>query len=321
MPEQRGPADLPPYQDGAYPEAGYRTAGPETGWPAGAPPGGPALRPPGRTARWPAAGSRPRPEGGASDGEGPGQRRAGARLRVDARRNLESVLRAAREVFGEFGYDAPMEEVARPGRGGCRHGVPALPQQGGARPADRLGGGRLADHAGPRVALRRRRPLGVAGRLPGAGGGVRRGPAAAPGGLPVRGGAGPGAGTARCAGPGHRSVARPDSDGDPAPGASGSTTDTPDADPRLLLQLLAALVARAGAAGELRPGVTVSDVVLVLTASVPVHAAQAAPAAAGRGIEDLGTDGWGSEVRTRRVNSVRPATRLLEILLDGLRAR
>ncbi|WP_344345328.1 helix-turn-helix domain-containing protein, partial [Kitasatospora putterlickiae] len=37
----------------------------------------------------------------------------GARLRVDARRNLESVLRAAREVFGEFGYGAPMEEVAR----------------------------------------------------------------------------------------------------------------------------------------------------------------------------------------------------------------
>jgi AcrR family transcriptional regulator len=35
------------------------------------------------------------------------------RLRVDARRNLESVLRAAREVFGELGYDAPMEEVAR----------------------------------------------------------------------------------------------------------------------------------------------------------------------------------------------------------------
>lgn len=42
------------------------------------------------------------------------ERRAGGpRLRVDARRNLESVLRAAREVFGELGYDAPMEEVAR----------------------------------------------------------------------------------------------------------------------------------------------------------------------------------------------------------------
>jgi AcrR family transcriptional regulator len=34
-------------------------------------------------------------------------------LRTDARRNLEQVLRAAREVFGELGYDAPMEEIAR----------------------------------------------------------------------------------------------------------------------------------------------------------------------------------------------------------------
>ena len=35
-------------------------------------------------------------------GSGPGG--GGGRLRVDARRNLESVLRAAREVFGELGY-------------------------------------------------------------------------------------------------------------------------------------------------------------------------------------------------------------------------
>ena len=39
--------------------------------------------------------------------------RRGNQLRVDARRNLESVLRAAREIFGELGYGAPMEEVAR----------------------------------------------------------------------------------------------------------------------------------------------------------------------------------------------------------------
>ncbi|WP_157876209.1 helix-turn-helix domain-containing protein, partial [Streptacidiphilus griseoplanus] len=52
----------------------------------------------------------PRPDPGAA---GPGGRRPGGRLRVDARRNLESVLRAAREVFGELGYGAPMEEVAR----------------------------------------------------------------------------------------------------------------------------------------------------------------------------------------------------------------
>ncbi|MBU7597975.1 TetR/AcrR family transcriptional regulator [Streptomyces sp. P38-E01] len=39
-------------------------------------------------------------------------------LRVDAQRNLEHVLRAAREVFGEVGYGAPMEDVARRARVG-----------------------------------------------------------------------------------------------------------------------------------------------------------------------------------------------------------
>ncbi|WP_257579451.1 helix-turn-helix domain-containing protein [Streptomyces sp. JJ38] len=39
-------------------------------------------------------------------------------MRVDAQRNLEHVLRAAREVFGELGYGAPMEDVARRARVG-----------------------------------------------------------------------------------------------------------------------------------------------------------------------------------------------------------
>lgn len=50
-----------------------------------------------------------------------GGRPDGARttpLRVDAQRNLEHVLRAAREVFGELGYGAPMEDVARRARVG-----------------------------------------------------------------------------------------------------------------------------------------------------------------------------------------------------------
>lgn len=46
---------------------------------------------------------------------GPGR---SAPLRVDAQRNLEHVLRAAREVFGELGYGAPMEDVARRARVG-----------------------------------------------------------------------------------------------------------------------------------------------------------------------------------------------------------
>ncbi|WEH20067.1 TetR/AcrR family transcriptional regulator [Streptomyces sp. VNUA24] len=39
-------------------------------------------------------------------------------LKVDAQRNLEHVLRAAREVFGELGYGAPIEDVARRARVG-----------------------------------------------------------------------------------------------------------------------------------------------------------------------------------------------------------
>ncbi|WP_411088766.1 TetR/AcrR family transcriptional regulator [Streptomyces sp. 061-3] len=53
---------------------------------------------------------------GTTVGSGAGAR--SAPLRVDAQRNLEHVLRAAREVFGELGYGAPMEDVARRARVG-----------------------------------------------------------------------------------------------------------------------------------------------------------------------------------------------------------
>ncbi|MGP9019565.1 TetR/AcrR family transcriptional regulator [Streptomyces sp. BR1] len=49
---------------------------------------------------------------------GGGSASRSAPLRVDAQRNLEHVLRAAREVFGELGYGAPMEDVARRARVG-----------------------------------------------------------------------------------------------------------------------------------------------------------------------------------------------------------
>lgn len=55
-------------------------------------------------------------EAAPSDGAGGGGR--SAPLRIDAQRNLEHVLRAAREVFGELGYGAPMEDVARRARVG-----------------------------------------------------------------------------------------------------------------------------------------------------------------------------------------------------------
>ncbi|MFF2021664.1 TetR/AcrR family transcriptional regulator [Streptomyces sp. NPDC058171] len=56
------------------------------------------------------------PAGGLVRGAADGGRTAP--LRVDAQRNLEHVLRAAREVFGELGYGAPMEDVARRARVG-----------------------------------------------------------------------------------------------------------------------------------------------------------------------------------------------------------
>lgn len=58
-----------------------------------------------------------RQAGTGADGVG-GASRVPAPLRVDAQRNLEHVLRAAREVFGELGYGAPMEDVARRARVG-----------------------------------------------------------------------------------------------------------------------------------------------------------------------------------------------------------
>lgn len=51
-------------------------------------------------------------------GNGRGDTSRTTPLRVDAQRNLEHVLRAAREVFGELGYGAPMEDVARRARVG-----------------------------------------------------------------------------------------------------------------------------------------------------------------------------------------------------------
>ncbi|WP_049580550.1 helix-turn-helix domain-containing protein, partial [Streptomyces sp. SBT349] len=50
--------------------------------------------------------------------EGRAEAKAAAPLRVDAQRNLRHVLSAARDVFGEQGYGAPMEEVARRARVG-----------------------------------------------------------------------------------------------------------------------------------------------------------------------------------------------------------
>ncbi|KOT92826.1 TetR family transcriptional regulator [Streptomyces rimosus subsp. pseudoverticillatus] len=70
--------------------------------------------------QWPTAVSAAAPTS-ETRGNGTTHTAAGGRstpLRVDAQRNLEHVLRAAREVFGELGYGAPMEDVARRARVG-----------------------------------------------------------------------------------------------------------------------------------------------------------------------------------------------------------
>ncbi|MFI6447387.1 TetR/AcrR family transcriptional regulator [Kitasatospora sp. NPDC050543] len=332
VPEQRVPAGTPGYegvsyayreglrQEQAWPEPG---GGPdpvrqEPAWPEPVRQGAPPREP----ARQESA------QGGGRTVEDPGTPPAGTRLRVDARRNLESVLRAAREVFGEFGYGAPMEEVARRAGVGVGTVYRRFPSKevlvrriaaeevgwltaqareslyGDAGPWEALAGylaravGTGAGRLLPPEAFRYAADIG---RVP-----EQRGLEARPAGSVV--GAGSGAGSV----------------GDPAePG---------DADPRPLLQLLAALVARAGAAGELRPGVTVSDVVLVLTASVPVHATRGAAGSgtqprpgAGQLTGDQADADRYAMPATGRTGAGRPpaapADRLLEILLDGLRAR
>ncbi|MFG3050844.1 TetR/AcrR family transcriptional regulator [Kitasatospora sp. NPDC048239] len=280
VPEQRGPADLPAQHAAAYAAVPYRE---------GLSPGAGAPAP-------------------------------GSRLRVDARRNLESVLRAAREVFGEFGYGAPMEEVARRAGVGVGTVYRRFPSKevlvqriaaeevawltaqareslyGGGGAWDALAGylaravGTGAGRLLPPEAFRYAEELG---RVP-----EQRAPDLA--------------GTGAVLGGVRYELRGPEPYPAPDPAAAG------DADPRLLLQLLAALVARAGAAGELRPGVTVADVVLVLTASVPVHAAHPAPVP-GSGPAGPGATTGGQQ--TDGQPSASPADRLLQILLDGLRAR
>ncbi|MER8183544.1 helix-turn-helix domain-containing protein [Kitasatospora sp. NPDC094015] len=247
-----------------------------------------------------------------------GRSAAASRLRVDARRNLESVLRAARQVFGELGYDAPMEEVARRAGVGVGTVYRRFPSKevlvqriaaeevgwltaqareslyGDAQPWEALSGflaRAVESGAGRLLPPESFRYAEDIGRVPE----QRRSVEAFDGRAELRP-AGEHGGDLGGALGRHRAEAGALEAG----GAAGADVDA-DADPRLLLHLLAALVARAGAAGELRPGVTVSDVVLVLTAAVPAHAV---PVRTSAGDPDDA-----------------PADRLLRILLQGLRAR
>ncbi|HEY9371430.1 helix-turn-helix domain-containing protein [Streptomyces sp.] len=224
-----------------------------------------------------------------------------APLRVDAQRNLEHVLRAAREVFGELGYGAPMEDVARRARVGvgtvyrrfpskdvlvrriAEEETSRLTEQARAalgqedepwsalsrflRTSVASGAGRLL----PPHVLR----VGVDGDEPMGGPAVESEDEAR---VPAQRGAVGGQPELRVVAP-----------------RTAPPAEQDDAGASELLEVVGRLVDRARAAGELRVDVTVADVLLVIATAAPSlpDAAQQAAASA----------------------------RLLDILLEGLRSR
>lgn len=226
-------------------------------------------------------------------------------LRVDAQRNLEHVLRAAREVFGELGYGAPMEDVARRARVGVGTVYRRFPskdvlvrriaEEETARLTEQAQSA-LGQEEEPWQALSRFLRTSVAsgaGRL-----------------LPpqvLRVGA---ASEDAAEEPGEARVPhqRQATTG-PAGGVNGGAPDlrvvatriaggdepSDDAGAGALLEVVGRLVDRAREAGELRGDVTVADVLLVIATAAPALPDPAQQAAA--------------------------STRLLDILLEGLRSR
>lgn len=236
-----------------------------------------------------------------------------APLRVDAQRNLEHVLRAAREVFGELGYGAPMEDVARRARVGVGTVYRRFPSK------DVLVR-RIAEEETSRLTAQARTALGQedepwsalsrflrtsvasgAGRLlpPQV---LRVGVADGDGEVTM-GGTQDGArvpqqrsGPAGSGGEPSRNVSANGSWGTGAGLAELSDlSEDDDAGAAALLEVVGQLVDRARGAGELRSDVTVADVLLVIATAAPTlpEAAQQAAASA----------------------------RLLDILLEGLRSR
>ncbi|MFJ7943150.1 TetR/AcrR family transcriptional regulator [Streptomyces sp. NPDC096354] len=244
-----------------------------------------------------------------------------APLRVDAQRNLEHVLRAAREVFGELGYGAPMEDVARRARVGVGTVYRRFPSKDVlVRRIAEEETSRLTDQARtalgqedePWSALSRFLRTSVAsgaGRLlpPQV---LRVGvdvddstvvgePAAVRDAGAVLGqGSGSGSGEVRdeIRVPHQRQgVAQADPRGVGGRSADEDGLADDDTGAAELLEVVGRLVDRARAAGELRHDVTVADVLLVIATAAPSlpDAAQQAAASA----------------------------RLLDILLEGLRSR
>lgn len=239
------------------------------------------------------------PAMGSAMSAGAGTGREGSRtapLRVDAQRNLEHVLRAAREVFGELGYGAPMEDVARRARVGVGTVYRRFPSKDIlVRRIAEEETSRLTDQA--RAALGQEdEPWSALSRF------LRTSVASGAGRLlppqVLRVGVAdesneldearvpqqrmqPGAGELRLVPEGSSAL------------SADSALD--DAGAAALLDVVGQLVERARSAGELRADVSVADVLLVIATAAPSLPDAAQQAAA--------------------------SSRLLDILLEGLRSR
>ncbi|MFJ5534442.1 TetR/AcrR family transcriptional regulator [Streptomyces sp. NPDC093261] len=233
---------------------------------------------------------------GAAAGNGREDSARSTPLRVDAQRNLEHVLRAAREVFGELGYGAPMEDVARRARVGVGTVYRRFPSKDvlvrriAEEETSRLteqARAALGQEDEPWSALSRFLRTSVA-----SGAGRLLPPQVLRVGVVEEGTED--AGTARVDEallPQQRSLPTAElrlvgQRSAPEPDDGGTAT---------LLAVVGQLVDRARAAGELRPDVTVSDVLLVIATAAPSLPDATQQAAA--------------------------SSRLLDILLEGLRSR
>lgn len=218
-----------------------------------------------------------------------------APLRVDAQRNLEHVLRAAREVFGELGYGAPMEDVARRARVGVGTVYRRFPSKDVlVRRIAEEETSRLTEQA--RTALgQENEPWSALARF------LRTSVASGAGRLlppqvlrvQVEAEESTAVGRDEPRVPHQRQGTQPDLrvvGQRPAPADEQDHAGSAD-----LLDIVGQLVDRARAAGELRGDVTVSDVLLVIATAAPSLPDPAQQAAA--------------------------SARLLDILLEGLRPR
>ncbi|MGW3122222.1 TetR/AcrR family transcriptional regulator [Streptomyces sp. NPDC001107] len=235
----------------------------------------------------------------AATGNGRGDASRTTPLRVDAQRNLEHVLRAAREVFGELGYGAPMEDVARRARVGVGTVYRRFPSKDVlVRRIAEEETSRLTDQA--RAALGQEdEPWSALSRF------LRTSVASGAGRLlppQVLRVSVADEGSERADGTVFDETRVPQQRTQPG---SGELRLVPEGAPRAsaeddtgaatLLEVVGRLVERAREAGELRADVSVSDVLLVIATAAPSlpDAAQQAAASA----------------------------RLLDILLEGLRSR